>query len=257
MKTITLNKEKNIGKVLFVVEGLKTEFYLLHKIFTQIFDYEYEKLDRMDKYRKFNAKEGILSSIFVINTEESAIKYVDDDNEFLNRLFERLIDEYRFPVDRAAIYYLFDRDVKSNTDRSYIEQLIGDLSHSRDNNGFSRQGLLLLSYPAVESFIASNFIDDTVQLECEKGEEVKALLHQEGLNQSRIDERSLTKAVEEMEKAFAQIGVGRYDLDDFAPANLHVFHHQEQHYDQHGKYKLMSLLSIIFLDLGIIEIEEA
>lgn len=253
--TITLNKEKNIGKVLFVVEGLKTEFFLLRKIFTQILDYEYKELDRIDKYRRYNDKEGIESSIFVINSEESAIKFVSNDNEFLNNLFRRLIDEYQFPVDRAAIYYLFDRDVKSNTDREYIAKLIRDLSHSRDNNGFSRQGLLLLSYPAVESFIVSNFIDDTVHLEVEKGGEVKALLHQMKLNQSRIDERSLTKAVEEMEKAFLQIGVSHYDLDDFAPTNLDVFHHQEQHYDQHATYKLMSLLSIIFLDLGIIEIE--
>jgi hypothetical protein len=47
---IRLNKEKNIGKVLIIVEGLKTEFFLLHKIFTQIFDYNYEKLDRIERY---------------------------------------------------------------------------------------------------------------------------------------------------------------------------------------------------------------
>ncbi|MGW9574172.1 hypothetical protein, partial [Paenibacillus terrae] len=64
MTTIKINKEKNIGKVLLIVEGLKTEFYLIHKLFTQIFDYQYESLNRMLKYKKSNSKEGIESSVF-------------------------------------------------------------------------------------------------------------------------------------------------------------------------------------------------
>ena len=94
MNKIILNKEKNIGKVLLIVEGGHTEFYLLRKIFTQVFDFQYEKLDRMYKYKKFNKKEGIPSSVFVINTEESAITHIKDDNSFLNTMFEKLIGEY-------------------------------------------------------------------------------------------------------------------------------------------------------------------
>lgn len=255
MKKITLNKDKNIGKVLFIVEGLSTEFYLLHRIFTKIFDYQFEKSDRMEKYRKYNEKEDILSSVFVINSEESAIKFVDDENEYLNKLFGKLIEEYKFPVDRAAIYYIFDRDVKSNTDRGHIESLIQQLSHARDSNGFSRQGLMLLSYPAIESFVASNFIENSVSLEFETGNELKAHLDEHKLNQSRIDEDTLKKAVEEMERAFHHMDINEYDLDEFGPTNLSIFHTQELHYDSHQKYKLLCLLSIVFLDLGMIEIE--
>lgn len=39
-KSMRLNRDKRIGKVLLIVEGGKTESYLLRKIFTQIFDYE-------------------------------------------------------------------------------------------------------------------------------------------------------------------------------------------------------------------------
>ena len=39
---IKLNKNKRIGKVLFIVEGEKTEFLILRKIFTSIFDYQLE-----------------------------------------------------------------------------------------------------------------------------------------------------------------------------------------------------------------------
>ena len=35
---VKLNKDKRIGKVLFIVEGEKTEFLILRNIFTTIFD---------------------------------------------------------------------------------------------------------------------------------------------------------------------------------------------------------------------------
>jgi hypothetical protein len=256
MKQIIINKQKNIGKVLLIVEGLTTEFYLMHKIFTRVFDYQYEKLDRMLKYRKYNEKEGIQSSVFVINTEESAISFISDDNTFLNSMFEKLIEEYRFPVDRAAIFYVFDRDVKSNTDPKYIRELIRSLSSSRDDNGFSRQGLLILSYPCVESFVASNFIENSFQLLFGTGEDLKQFLHSQKINQSKITEETMIKAVLELEKAFQQIGVSEYDLDHFSDTSLFVFNLQEEQYRDSKKYHLLSLVCIILLDLGLIGIIE-
>lgn len=38
-----------------------------------------------------------------------------------------LINEYHFPVDKASIYYLFDRDPLSNTDAKAIQQYIDTL----------------------------------------------------------------------------------------------------------------------------------
>ena len=44
-----------------------------------------------------------------------------------------------FDVDNAAIYYLFDRDNKSNTDSLFIKNMISRLVNSRDNEGYDRQ----------------------------------------------------------------------------------------------------------------------
>ena len=60
---IELNKNKRIGKVLFIVEGEKTEFNILHKIFTKIFDYQYESHKRSGKYKIYNKKDDPFSSI--------------------------------------------------------------------------------------------------------------------------------------------------------------------------------------------------
>lgn len=146
---IRLNKDKSIGKVLFIVEGGKTEPYLLHRIFCNILDYQLETILRDKGYRKYNSKENATSQVFVINAEESNIKFIDRDNEFLDNLFAELIENYDFDVDNAAIYYIFDRDNQSNTDAGFIRNLLTVLVNSRDN-AYARQGMLLLSYPSFD-----------------------------------------------------------------------------------------------------------
>ena len=251
-----INKEKKIGKVLFIVEGLKTEFILLHKIFKNIFGYTYEKLDRNGKYRKYSSKINEHSSIFVINTQESNIKFINDSNEYLNNLFEKLIDEYHFPVDKASIFYIFDRDVKSNTNNELVKGLMDVLTNSRDNDGFTRQGLLLLSYPSIESYTASNFIPDTYKLEFDTGDLLKNYLHENKIIQNKINEETICFAVNQMNKYFESIQVNTYDIDNFKDTNLKVFSAQEECYSSFEKYQLLSLLSIAFIDLGMIEVQE-
>lgn len=109
---VRINKEKSIGKVLYIVEGNKTEALILYYIFCKIYDYQFESILRGKSYHKYNSKENIMSQVFVINTEESNIKTIDkdNDNDFLNNLYITLFEQYDFNVDNAAIYYLFDRD---------------------------------------------------------------------------------------------------------------------------------------------------
>ncbi|WP_303797281.1 hypothetical protein [Ruminococcus flavefaciens] len=74
---------------------------------------------------------------------------------FLDNLFKELIEKYDFDIDNAAIFYIYDRDDRSNTDNAFIENLLSKLGNSRDNPDYGRQGLLLLSYPSIESFTLS------------------------------------------------------------------------------------------------------
>lgn len=256
---ILLNKNKRIGKVLFIVEGEDDEIRILHKIFTKIFDYKYEKLDRSAKYYKYEPKdktENSTSSIFVINTEESNIKFVEDANGYLDNLFVKLINEYKFPVDKAAIYYIFDRDHKSNTDKKLIEELIYKLRNSREpNEEFDNQGLLLLSYPAIESFTTSNYSKDTFNIEFETGDQVKKFLHENNYTNQRINLETMKHAVCEMNNALKTIGIDEYDFDNFYDTNMKVYNYEEEHFKIHKKYKLLSLLCIALMDLGLIEIE--
>ena len=100
---VRINKEKSIGKVLYIVEGNKTEALILYYIFCKIYDYQFESILRGKGYHKYNSKENIMSQVFVINTEESNIKTIDKDNDFLNNLYITLFEQYDFNVDNAAI----------------------------------------------------------------------------------------------------------------------------------------------------------
>ena len=124
-----INKEKRIGRVLFIVEGSKYEFALLRQIFCNIFSYNYiEK--RRNTPDWFVAQNDPYSTIAVINTKESNIKDITENDKYLDELFSLLVDEYGFPVDQSAIYYLFDRDPKSNKSVNRIKDYIQTLKNT-------------------------------------------------------------------------------------------------------------------------------
>lgn len=253
---IQLNKEKSIGKVLYIIEGAKTEPIVLHRIFCNIFDYQVETILRNKGYHKYNSKDNPFSQVFVINAEESNIKHIAKDNEFLNNLFKELIETYDFDVDNAAIYYLFDRDNQSNTDTTFINGLISELGNSRDNEGFNRQGLLLLSYPSIEAFTLSNFENDCFEKKFKLGKDLKQYLHACRYNQQHISEESILHAITEMFKAFDTMNITNLNIDSMEACNGEIFKHQENEYKKEELYNSLSLLSISLLDLGLIEIDE-
>ena len=251
---VSINKHKSIGKVLFIVEGAWTEAYVLRKIFTIIFDYQFETILRGKGYKKYNSKENATSQVFVINAEESNIQYIKKDNQFLNNLFAELIENYDFDVDNAAIYYLFDRDNKSNTDSLFIKEMILRLVNSRDNDGYDRQGMLLLSYPSIESFTVSNFEDKCFDKAFAIGQDVKQYTHQMNYNHQKISQETLLHATKELFMALQEIEQKEFDIDSFGDTSKRVFDFEERKFQDSGLYQVLSLLAVAFVDLGLLEI---
>jgi hypothetical protein len=251
---IVLNKEKSIGKVLFIVEGGRTEPYILRKIFTTIFDYQMETIIRDKKYSKYNSKENPTSQVFVINAEESNIKFIQKDNEFLNKIFVELIENYDFDVDNAAIYYLFDRDNKSNTNVGFMRNLVSVLTNARDNDSFDRQGMLLLSYPSIESFTVSNFGKDTFSKYVDTGHNLKLIAHQNDYNNQNITDDTLAFATKELLRALMEIEHKQFDIDKFSDTSKEVFEYEEMCFCEKGLYRVLSLFAVSLIDLGLVEI---
>jgi hypothetical protein len=249
-----INKEKSIGRVLFIVEGGKNEFSLLRRIFCNVLGYQYiEK--RRGNPDFFESKNISTSKVAVVNTEESNISDICDENCYLDSVFKLLISKYDFPVDRSAIYYLFDRDPNSNVDVWLIERLILTLTNPYENDNGLRGGLLLLSYPSIESYTISSFIDNTHLIEIALGDDAKAYVAANNQIQlNKISEATIVKASNEMMKYLQAEGID-FEIDNFWGPNIAVFEKQEHNYHMNSNYRLLSLLSVAFIQLGIIELQ--
>ena len=248
-----INKDRSIGRVLYIVEGSKTEFVLLRKIFCNIFGFEYieKRRNEEDVFYKSN---NPLSTVAVINTSQSNIKDISDD-KYLADIFEMLINEYHFPVDKASIYYLFDRDPLSNTDVKVIQQYIDTLKNPMDNDNGMKAGLLLLSYPCIESYLISSFQKESYNIQFGIGAKLKKYIGQHSeIQMNKISAETLRVATEEF-LSYLQHIEQEWDVDNFSKTSHIIFDLQEAKYASSGVYDLFSMLTLSFIQLGIIEVD--
>ena len=249
-----LNKDKHIGRVLFIVEGSRTEFSILRQIFCNLLGYSYiEK--RRNRPTYFESTNDRFSKVGVINTQESSIRDISENEVYLDEVFDVLREQYQFPVDQSAIYYLFDRDPKSNTDPALIEKYILSLVNPYDNDDY-KAGQLLLSYPSIESYIISNFRDTANTPRFLLGKDAKAYIGgNTDIQVNKISEETLIKAAVEFLKYLSSERIA-FDIDDFSEAGHMVFTKQETEYLSGKGFRLFSMLALAFLQMGIIEMEE-
>lgn len=249
-----LNKDKHIGRVLFIVEGSKTEFSILRRIFCNLLGYSYiEK--RRNRPTYFTSEQDHFSQVAVINTRESNIRDISENETYLDDVFDVLREQYHFPVDQSAIYYLFDRDPKSNTDSDLIETYILSLANPYDNDNGYKPGQLLLSYPSIESYIISNFREEAGTLRFVHGKDAKAYIGANtDIQTNKISEETLIKAACEFLKYLESEQIA-FDIDEFSDASHAVFTKQETEYLSGTGFRLFSMLTLAFLQMGIIESE--
>ena len=248
-----LNKEKHIGRVLFIVEGSHTEFSILRRIFCNLLGYSYiEK--RRNKPTYFTSTQDRFSQVAVINTRESNIRDISENETYLDDVFDALREQYQFPVDQSAIYYLFDRDPESNTNPALIEKYIFSLTNPYDNEDY-KAGQLLLSYPSIESYIISNFKDETGTLRFQLGNEAKSYIGKNtDIQLNKITEETLLKATFEFLKYLESEEIS-FDIDEFSEASHAVFTKQETEYLSGAGFRLFSMLTLAFLQMGLIELD--
>lgn len=132
--------------------------------------------------------------------------------------------------------------------------MISLLTNSRDNRGYERQGLLLLSYPAIESFILSCSQQESFQKKFDTGNSLKQYLYECKTDYKKITEEVLIQAVNELFLALKEMGVKELDTDDFARQNQEIYQYEEGVYGREKVYQTLSLLCISLLDLGLVEV---
>lgn len=253
--TVCLNKDKNIGKVVYVVEGARRELTLLSYIFTKIFDYSVVVTPRKDKpYLKYESKTNKLSRVFLVCTYESNINFVENQKgqDYLNNVFKVLFEKYNLELSDAATYFIFDRDVQSNKVKVF-NKLIPILKNARDNDT-EINGMLLESYPAIEAYTKS-CIDDTCDDWVKSAKELKLKISEPQYQQDKIKDTQIVNACVNMLTSIKSISgrdLEEQDLDNFAELNKLIFDKEEDYLTQKELYRILSLLSVSFMDLGLI-----
>lgn len=125
---------------------------LLKRIFCNIFGFSYieKRRNKADYYVRENDP---YSRIAVINTQESNIKDITDNETYLENIYATLVEDYKFPVDQSAVYYFFDRDPDSNTDIERIQSYIVELKNPYEkeeawleSGGFKLFSMLTLAF---------------------------------------------------------------------------------------------------------------
>lgn len=256
-RILRFNDNNNIGTVIYFVEGESTEFTLLKIIFGKILGYDFVA-KRRDKPARFIDNNCPYNRVFVVNTSESNIKDISD-KDFLDSVCEALINEYGLDLDNAAKFYLFDRDTESNTDKEQIKYYLNVLAEPYgDDTDFEKGGLLLLSYPAVESFVVSNFIEESYKQQFKLGSELKTYIgnveNQRIIQFNKITPSTIEFATKEFVTYLDNMGI-TYDLEELKTINIGVFEAEENNYKLNEKYNVVSELVLSLLYLGIIEIE--
>lgn len=247
-----LIKNKRVGKILFIVEGGKHEFSLIKKIFGDILGYKrIEK--RRNKATYYKSQTDSHSEVAIINTKTSNIGSINE-KEYLDAIYAELIEQYSFDVTNAAVYYIFDRDPESNTDSELILNLLKTLRNSRENEDNMMGGMLILNYPSIEAYEVSNFTEKSFKLYAKLGTDVKEYISQnaKSISINKIDENSIIHACLELKKYMQESGV-EFNIDNFSDSSISVFKEEEKYFADNNTYFLLSMLSCVLMDLGILQ----
>lgn len=254
-KQFTLNKNKSIGKVIYIVEGERKEFTLLSHIFTEILNYSVVYAKRQKGiYEKYVSAENQDSQVYLINSETSNIGSIKSETgkEYLDAVFKVLYQKYQLDTTNAATYYIFDRDCESNM-AADCRDLVGILKNSRDN-GYESNGLLLLSYPSIESYVFSCF-EDSQEEYIDSAFALKQKTSAGKYQYNKLKDKQMLLACTNMlatQLHMSGVDIKPSDLDDFSKINGRILKIEDEKVTVDSLYRILSLLSVSFIDLGII-----
>lgn len=254
-KQFILNKNKSIGKVIYIVEGGRKEFTLLSHIFIKVLNYSVIHAKRQEGiYEKYVSTENPDSQVYLINSETSNIGSLKSvsGKAYLDSVFNDLYAKYQLDTTNTATYYIFDRDCESNL-AADCRDLVGILKNSRDN-GYESNGLLLLSYPSIESYVFS-CVEDSTEEYIDTASVLKQITSAGKYQYNKLKDKEMLQACTNMlatQLHMSGVDIKPSDLDDFSKINGQILKIEDEKVSMDSLYRILSFLSLSFIDLGII-----
>ena len=245
-----LNPNKRIGKVLYLVEGDVDEVDLLRHVFGSVFKYTVVSYDkRGDSVTCLFNPNDKYSKVFIVPMKYSAISKIEKSIDYIEYIYSKL-KEYGLEKDECAKYLIFDRDKDSNSSQMF-KHLFGVYKNSLDNE-LEINGLLLVSYPCIQSFLCQCFGDETRLSSSE-------LMKRYSANYAvkNIGENELLSGTQLMVRTVLNIlNEPRFNienLDDMESINKTILEYQDNFMEKNNVFITLSMLFLSLIDLGIIE----
>lgn len=255
MKNLSINKSKRIGQVIYVVEGDVFEASLLQHIYCDVLGYEVVSYDkRSSKCIYLTGRGDKYSRVFIVPAKYSAINKITDSEDYFGKVYSLLSESYDLDVDNSALYFVFDRDRKSNRTQIVVNAICRYVN-AREGIGYDRNGMLLLNYPSSEAMIL-NCIKDTSRFD--SGQSIKDYIKGNRIEIGDITEKGLlcgTELVLDYIEEISGESIQLEFLDNFENINRSVFDKQELLYSKNKLYYTLSLIVISLLDLGIVSLD--
>lgn len=247
-----LNPNKRIGRVLYLVEGDVDEVVILEQLFNKLLNYTTISYDKRYKTVKclVNPNDKY-SKVFIVPMQYSAISKIESSDEYVDSIYS-LLSKYGLERDECAKYLLFDRDEGSNSNQTY-KHLFGVFKNSFDND-LNINGLLLVSYPCIQSFICECFGDEA-QFSTSK----MMKNYSKSYQVDKIGKDEMLKAAHLMVKRIINIlNVPYFNidrLDNMEHTNSCVLDYEDEYFKNNNAYMTLSMILISFIDLGIISFD--
>lgn len=255
MIKFALNKTKRIGNVAIIVEGEQEEPQIFHKIFHEILGYTCNiKTKNQKSFTLFKGHDP-LSSVHIINANSNNIKFLNTQ-DYYAYIF-KLEDDYGVKLKNASTYFIFDRDPKNNK-LHMINRLARELS-SAQNDSETQNGLLLLSYPCIESFLLNGTMPQSYLNMFGIGKDLKKHTKKQKLTINQIDEHFITHAAGELQDFLSQIcnlNISDIAYDNFSEQHLSIIEAQQEHYKKHNTFYCVSEILLALIDLGVLTVQQ-
>ena len=109
-----------------------------------------------------------------------------------------------------------------------------------------------MSYPCIEAYTISCFEKNIDYIK----EDIKTYTNKTKNHKiSKIDRYKIQYATIEMINKINKLGINDFEIDFIGKTNIKIFEKEEEIYKNKNNYMLISLISYILLDLGIITIK--
>ncbi|MBQ8844546.1 MAG: hypothetical protein IJ008_00855 [Clostridia bacterium] len=248
-----INKQKRIGKVIIFTEGENPEFEIIENIFHHYLGYTITKKRRSNKIIT-ELQGSKYSKIILLNTPTSNIDSINNESEFFDYIFKEFAIDLDIDTTNNPVYFVFDRDPINNR-QGIVEKLLKKLTSSQ-NDSDEQNGLLLLSYPSIESFTLSANERDSFDTKFKLGKDLKEFISDKKYN-SDINDIKLEQAINEFLNFLEQKSVINNPSDIFEKLDvigLKIFKIQQANYSRENLFFCISQLVEILIDLQIIEL---